>query len=409
MVDGRRWLLRPTAHVTLATTASTVLIHLPIFLLGGLAVLIREDIARFDEARLGAAVSVFFGASALASVVGGRLSEARGPRLGMVAAALLSAGALLALATTSSLAGIFAASAFGGAANGIGQPASNLGLARGIRRARQGFAFGIKQASVPLASLLAGFSVPLIGLTLGWRWTFVAAVLVAAAVIALVPRRFAPPASRTTGAEVATDAPRPALLLLAAGAGFGSAAANSLAAFTVLTVVATGIAAGPAGYLLALGSAAGVTARVLTGWRADQRGHAHLPVVARMLMIGTLGYLLLAAGNLHPALLVLGVVTAFAAGWGWPGLLAFAIVRLHPGAPGLASGIVLAGGTAGAVVGPLLFGFVARAGSFTWAWLTAAALSTAGAGLVWVGRRTVRAAVAGGRMQRPPGARRPPS
>ncbi len=409
MADGRRRLLRPTAHVTLATTASTVLIHLPVFLLGGLAVLIREDIASFDEARLGAAVSVFFGASALASVVGGRLSEARGPRLGMIAAALLSAGALLALAATSSLAGVFVASAFGGAANGIGQPASNLGLARGIRRARQGFAFGIKQASVPLASLLTGLSIPLIGLTLGWRWTFAVAVLLAVAVIALVPRRFAPAAQRATGTGIATDAPRPALLLLATGAGLGSAAANSLAAFTVLTLVAAGITAGPAGYLLALGSAAGVTARVLTGWRADRRGHAHLPVVARMLAIGTLGYLLLAVGDLHPALLVVGVVTAFAAGWGWPGLLAFAVVRLHPGAPGLASGIVLAGGTAGAVVGPLLFGVVARVGSFSWAWLTAAALSLAGAALVWTGRRTVRAAVAGGRMQKPPGAPTPPT
>ena len=409
MPDGLKRLRRPTTHVTVAATASTVLIHLPVFLLGGLAVLIREDIVRFDEARLGTAVSVFFGASALASIVGGRLSEAQGPRLGMIAAAVLSAGALLALATTSSLAGIFAASALGGAANGIGQPASNLGLARGIRRARQGFAFGIKQASVPLASLLAGVAIPLIGLTLGWRWTFASAVLLVVVVIALVPRRFGPAAPRSTGTDVATDAPRPALLLLAAGAGFGSAAANSLAAFTVLTVVAAGITAGPAGYLLALGSAAGITARVLTGWRADRRGHAHLPVVARMLAIGTLGYLLLAVGHLHPALLVVGVVTAFASGWGWPGLLAFAVVRLHPGAPGLASGIVLSGGTAGAVIGPLLFGFVARAGSFTWAWLIAAVLSMAGAALVWSGRRAVRAAVSGGRMQRPPRANRPPT
>ncbi len=403
MTEGPGGLRRPSVHVTAATTASTVLIHLPVFLLGGLAVLIRDDLADFDEARLGAAVSVFFGVSALASVLGGRLSEARGPRLGMIIAAGLSAGSLVALATASSLTGIVAASALGGAANGVGQPASNLGLARGIRRVRQGVAFGIKQASVPLASLLVGFSVPLIGLTLGWRWTFAAGAALVVGVIVLIPRRFGPaPARPTTG--VATDAPRRSLALLAVGAGFGSAAANSLATFAVLTAVAYGLGAGTGGYLLALGSAAGVSARVVTGWRADRRGRAHLPVVAGMLVGGAFGYLLLAAGVLHPAVFAIGVVTAFASGWGWPGLMAFAVVRLHPSSPGMASGIVLAGGTAGAVVGPLVFGLIARDASFTAAWLLAAALSAVGAALVWFGRRTVSAAVTDGRMQAPPGA-----
>jgi ABC-type oligopeptide transport system substrate-binding subunit len=42
---GRGGPTTAASHVTAATTASTVLIHLPVFLLGGLAVLIREDLA----------------------------------------------------------------------------------------------------------------------------------------------------------------------------------------------------------------------------------------------------------------------------------------------------------------------------------------------------------------------------
>lgn len=402
MTAGWRRLTHRSARVTAAATASTVLIHLPVFLLGAMAVFIRDDVPAFDEVLLGAGVSVYFAVSAAASVVGGRAAELHGPRRGLLWAALLSAVALLVIGAAPSETWLLAAGALGGVANGLGQPSSNLGLARGVRGDRQGLAFGIKQSSVPMASLLTGIAVPLIALTLGWRVTCGVAALLAIGVVAIMPRDFGPaPGPARVG--VSTEAPRRALLLLAGGAGLGAAAAASMATFAVLSAVASGIGAGTAGYLFAAGSGAGVISRLVIGRQADIRGERHLPVVTRLLVVGALGYMLLAAGGLHSAVVLAGMVLAFALGWGWPGLLAFAVVRLHPGAPGAASGVVLAGGTAGAVVGPLLFGYLARDASFAWAWGIAAMFSLVGAAFVEGARRTIRTAIVDGRMQRPVG------
>lgn len=383
---------RLTLRIAVATAASTVLIHLPIFLLGALAVLIQADLPGFDEARLGATTSVFFGTSAVASLLGGRQAQAAGPRRGMLVAALLSALSLGLAAAAGGLVVLMIATAVAGAANGIGQPASNLGIARGVRPGRQGLAFGIKQCSVPFAGLLAGLSIPLLGLVIGWRWTFALAAALALPIALLVPRRFASPAG-TAAARGAAEPSRRVRGLVAAGAGFGSAAANSLGGFAVLSIVAAGYGSASAGYLAALGGVAGVTARLTAGWRADRRGRGHLRVVTAMLACGAVGFVLLGFGDAHPAVLVLGVLTAYGAGWGWPGLLAFAVVRLHPRNPAVATGLMQSGAMTGSVVGPLVFGLVAAGGSFRLAWLLAAGSTAIGAGLILLASRAVRRAI----------------
>ena len=57
--------------------------------------------------------------------------------------------------------------------------------------------------------------------------------------------------------------------------------------------------------------------------------------------------------------LVAGVVLGFGLGWAWPGLMNFAVVRLHPQAPAAATSITQTGVYAGGCLGPLGLGAVA--------------------------------------------------
>jgi MFS family permease len=141
---------------------------------------------------------------------------------------------------------------------------------------------------------------------------------------------------------------------------------------------------GMAGLLLALGSAAGITVRVLFGHLADKLESGRLRLVAGMLGVGTVGFLLLASGVVP--LLVIGVILAFAAGWGWPGLFNFAIVKTNPRAPAAATGITQTGASSGAAAGPLAFGFVVEGSSFGTAWLLYGALALVAAVTILIGR-----------------------
>ena len=355
----------------------------PAFLTGGLAVQIRAELG-FGEGALGLAVAVFFATSALASVVFGRVVERVGSSLGMRLAVAVSAASLLAVsALAGSWWGLVACLVLGGLGNSISHPATHLFLAREVPQGRQGLAFGVKQAAIPVATLLAGLAVPSVATTVGWRWAFAGAAALALCVALLVPGGGEGGIRRVKDAR-AGDVPLAPLVLLALGIGLGSAAANPLGAFTVESAVAAGIEVGTAGLLLALGSATGIAVRVLFGHVADKLKSGRLRIVAGMLGIGTVGFVLLASGVVP--LLVIGVVLAFAAGWGWPGLFNFAIVKTNPRAPAAATGITQTGASSGAAAGPLAFGFIVEGASFGTAWLLYGALALVAAVTILVGR-----------------------
>src|SRR5215213_10489907 len=67
---------RPLRAATSALT-TTIAVSIPVFLVGGLAVQIGDELG-FSPAGLGLAVSAYFGASALASVPAGALVERYG-------------------------------------------------------------------------------------------------------------------------------------------------------------------------------------------------------------------------------------------------------------------------------------------------------------------------------------------
>ena len=375
--------------VLLAVAVATATV-LPAFLTGGLAVQVRGDMG-FGEAALGLAVAVFFVASSVLSALMGRIVERIGAHRGMRLAAAGSAAALLGVALLArSWGGLVACLLLGGLANAISHPATHLYLAREVPAGRQGLSFGIKQSAIPAATLLAGLAVPAVALTFGWRWAFAGGAALALAVALVAPAGEAPVKSgarqRLKEAR-AGDVRAASLVLLALGIGLGSAAATPLGAFIVESSVAAGIREGHAGLLLALGSAVGIVVRVSLGHFADGMSGGRLRLVAAMLGVGVVGFVLLATGA--AGLLVIGTLLAFGAGWGWPGLFNFAVVRSNPGAPAAATGITQTGASGGAALGPLLFGVVVEASSYGVAWLACGAMALAALVAILLGRRMV--------------------
>ncbi|RKN24032.1 MFS transporter [Micromonospora musae] len=375
----------PTRPVRASASAIVVTIAcvLPVFLVGGLAVQLGEDLS-FSPAGLGLVVSVYFGVGALASVPSGALAERYGPAVVARAGILLSTACLLAVATLArSYPVLLGLMAVGGVANALGQLASNAALARHVPPHRQGLSFGVKQAAIPVSTLLAGAAVPTIALTVGWRWAFVAAGGAALATLLAVPGREGrgsrragrTPAGRGTGA----------LVVIGVAATLAAGAANALGTFVVDSAAGRGLAPALAGLTLTLGSAVCVVARIGSGWLADRRSGGHVAVIAAMLLVGAGGLGLLAVGGVAP--LVVGVVLGFGLGWAWPGLLNFAVVRLHPQAPAAATSITQTGVYAGGCLGPLGLGAMAARLGYPAMWGTAALSMLVAAALMLTGSR----------------------
>jgi predicted MFS family arabinose efflux permease len=370
---------------------------LPAFMTGALAVQIGADVG-LDLTDLGGLYAVLFGTSAVLSTPTGRLVQGWGWPAGIRLSAAASGLTLVAMALLPGewwarwwpVAILFAV---GGASSAMSQAASNLALARSVPPERYGLVFGLKHTAVPAAAMLGGLAVPTIGVTVGWRWAYVAAAAMAAVILASVPAdRFAVGRAQRTAdaASLRNRTPTPALAALASAAALGHTGGDALAAFVVPYAVSVGVSEGPAGLMLTLGSAAGLVVRLISGWLIDRRQTAGLAWLAALLGGGAVGIATMAAGG-RPWLLAGGVL-AFAAGWGWAGLLSFVVVRANPESAALASGMTNTGKYLGAGGGPLLFGFLADQTSFATAWWVVAAAMAGGAVVVALLRRT-----AGGR------------
>ncbi len=379
-------------RVMAASLVSVTAMALPSFLVAALAVQMRAQL-HFDPAELGAVIAVYSASSAVVSVPGGRWADQiGGSRMLRVGAVVAAAAMLLVALVVGSWPALALVMVPAGAASAVGQTASNLFLSRRVRPSRQGLAFGIKQAAVPMASLLAGAAVPTLALTVGWRWAFVAGGCLAAVSVWLIPRSRRSvatlrAAARARRARVAWGP----LLLLALGFGLALAAASSLGAFLVLSAVAGGVGKAQAGLLAVAAGAAGVVARILVGYLADQRPGRHFGVTIGMVATGAGGLLLLtlAAALRLPALFVPGGLIAFGIGWGWNGLFNYAVVLTHPSAPAHATGVTQVGGRLGSVVGPLLFGIVAAHAGYAPAWSVTALLALLGAAVLALARNAL--------------------
>lgn len=365
---------------------------LPVFLLGAQSVLVGRDLD-FGERGLGVAVGVFFAAAAVTSIAAGPLADRVGRRTAIVVSGAIVMTSALGIALGARSYGVLLAfMVVGGVGNATMQLSANASLSHSVPRGRQGFAFGVKQSAVPASILLGGLAVPTVGILVGWRWTYAAAA--AATVLVILAGIRGRPEPGGGGARVhgGEHAPRVALLLTGVAATLANSATNSLAAFLPAWAFRSGISPGRAGLLLAAGAALCVSARILTGLAADRRDGRNLPVVAGHFLLGAAGLLLLSHAGVP--YLVIGALLGFAFGWSWPGLLIFAVVRVGRDSPAAASGAVQAGGAAGGAVGPVAFGLVLSATTYSTAWLAASAAMVCAGVVVLCARHVFRADLA---------------
>ena len=371
-------------------SSALVLVALPFFMVGGLAVQIKEELS-LTEASLGAAVTIGFLSGALAAPFGGRFADRVGPKRAVYIGCAISTIALLSLGLVASeWATMVAFLCVGGVAVALTDPGLAILVGETIPTPRQGLAFGIKEASIPAATLVAGLAVPTVALTVGWRWAFLIAVVPLGLVLGLLPRL---PAADMTGhptPPTRQETPPPparrrALLLAAVAAALGTTAASGVGIFLTDSAVAMGMAPGNAGLLLAVGSLAGICARVGTGALADRTGGPQFKLIATMLAVGAVTMSLGGTGN--TLLLILGTIGAFTGGWAWTGIYFLSLVNTFPDRPGAVAGIGTAGLGVGNAAGPVLFGLAAGTWSFGAAWVGAGVVAGLAALLMARARR----------------------
>lgn len=371
--------------VAAAAVAVTVTGVLPVYLVSILVVQVGGELG-FGAGRLGALVGGFFGCSALAALASGQVGRGAGSTVVVRTAALLSTACLvgvgLAARDTTVLALVLLVA---GVANGIGQPASNALIAAVVPSGRQGLAFGAKQAAIPVSTLLGGLAVPLLALPFGWRSVFLVAgalgLLSAAAVPTAPDARLAAGPAPSAAAGPFRLAP---LLVLSTGLLFAAGTGNALGTFFVAAAVAAGEQAGTAGLLAAVAGSTGAVTRVVLGLLADRYAGRWLLVVAVLVAVGGAGHAMLATGD--RALLAVGVVIGYCAGWAWAGLTMYAVVRMHPDSAARATGVTQTGLALGAALGPTAFGAVVDHTSYATAWLATTVCSLLAGATIALGR-----------------------
>lgn len=365
----------------------------PVFLLGAGFVQMSEEFG-FSATGLGVLTASFWLTASVASPLLGRVVERigwrRAIRINAIASSLLLITIAVTARSTVTLGALLMASA---SMYGFANPSANLALAEAVDPRRRALMFGLKHAGIPSSTLLAGLAVPLVMVSFGWRWAYVLASVLGLVVLALVPAQKDSPVM-----PGANQDPRRSLVPLtmrrlvafATGVALATWAATSLGTYLVAAAVDIGYSESGAGMLLFAGSVASITGRLIAGHVTDRLGSKGFTGVATMVSMGAIVFALLATAT-GPWFAVL-IIAAFATGWGWPGLMTYAVVNANLGTVAASSAITQAGVFLGAGAGPLVLGWVADEWSFSAAWLVVAgALAMSAAIVSLVGRSAVTA------------------
>ncbi|MGJ9413912.1 CynX/NimT family MFS transporter [Aeromicrobium sp. CF4.19] len=364
----------------------TALGVLPAFLVGAVAVQLRDDLG-LRTSDIGMCASALFLTTGILARPTGSAVQRFGADRGLLAAACVTTVSLVIISFAQSLWTLAVGLGIAGVANALAQPAANLRISRTVGPQRLGLAFGIKQSSIPLATLLCGLAVPTISLWLGWRTAFrIAAIVALCLACAAIRCR----AGSTDAAHSSPDAPTPwaplsrrGLLTLSIAGALGAASCTSLGVFLVDSAIQSGSSATAAGVVFVVISAAGIMLRIILGWVVDRFPHVDpLHLVATLLGIGVAGFIALAVGDI--TMIALGGFLAYCAGWSWTGIMHCVVVRASMARAASATGVLQSGLSLGAAAGPLTFGYVAQEVSFGTAWIAAAGVSAVAALLIYV-------------------------
>ena len=365
--------------------AAAVSVALPGFLVGGLSVQIRDEFG-VSEGPYGWAMSTYFLAATTGSILLGRLAQVIGPRRQLTLALLGAAGVDLCIALfADNFQKMIAFLAIAGICNAAAQTAVNLGLAQ-AGLPRLGLAIAVKQSGMPAASMLSGLAVPAIALTLGWRWAFGAAAVVALSALVGVQQTITASVSTTASEESQPSSPFSALVVAGVAAMFLSFGAGALNAWVVESGVDAGLGKGSAGLMLSVGAALGIAIRVGWGMRLDHMARHPFIVAGIMALGGAIGVLGLSyrLSSVH----IIATVLAFSGGWIWPVFLNFGVVRANEGRAASSTGVTQTGVYLGVFAAPLTAGAIIERSGYPTMWVvTASAMAIGGLLMARVSRR----------------------
>ncbi len=328
----------------------------------------------FDAGRLGIGTAVYFGVAAAAAQSVARIVSRIGAQRGLQVGAVFSLLGSLAAATATTWVAFLVAVGCAGLANAFMQVSTNIVLAIDAAFDRQGMSFGAKQGAVPLSSAAAGILLPSVGVALGWRWPFVFAIGLAVVVFFLAPHVEDRPTQRSNRRQHDRPPLSMALKLLAVGGAFGGAAGNAVSLFLVPAAVDIGTSEATAGTILAVGSMLVFVLRVGVGASADRAGstgHVEMTIILFLGAIASFGLAFVTS----PAVFTIVMPLALLGSWGWPGLIYFTVVRIHPDETARASGVILASNLTGTLVGPTVVSQLADRGNYVAAWIFVATLA----------------------------------
>lgn len=343
----------------------------------------------FGDSQLGVIAALYFVSGALLGPHGGRLIDRLGPAFGLRATGVIVIACMLVTASAQSFPMLLVGAFVGATSMALATSASNVVLVHHVSEKQRGFAFGLKQSAVPLAAMVSGLALPLIALRAGWRWAFVVMIVFPVASLLLAPST--PVEHRSRAERRVARARPPRALYLLAGVGLCAATAvGTLSPFLVRAAIEAGFSTGSAGLLLSVAAGTLVVSRVFWGLVIDRTGANPVWVICALLAVGTLGYSLLASGTV--VLFAIGAVVAYAFGWAWPGVQFLAGIRVWPGNPGEATGVLQTGAFIGATIGPLIFGFLVERIGFSTGYACSACVAAVAAGLAaWIARNADRA------------------
>ncbi len=178
--------------------------------------------------------------------------------------------------------------------------------------------------------------------------------------------------------------------MLAIGGAFAGATGNSLAVFVVDAFHDVGFSESGAATVLAVGSGAAIVSRLAVGKIIDRRRSDGYDELMTLMVAGSVGFVVAASAGSNSTMLIIGIVAAFAAAWGWPAVIYHTAVQNSDVPPATATGFVLTGVFTGTIVGPPILGLIADSAGFRWSWALSAVLIGLSAGLVATSRATGR-------------------
>ena len=334
--------------------------------------------ADFDisRARVGLLISVFFGATGLGSILGGRLTDRLGARRVVAADLTLVAACSATGAWADSYAVLLVMSVISGAGYAWANAGTNLVIARHIPARRRTVAMSVKTAGVPgMAGLAAALATPAAS-RWSWHavWWSIALVSLLAAVVAWTMLDDDRPAAGV----LASNSPLPrgfwwfpvaAFLLVGGSQPFFSWLVPYLEEGLELS-------AGSAGAIASVATGVGLIHLVVNGVVDDRRGPRHRVVrIAVFAGVAAAGGCAVASGlKLGPAPVAVGAAVGLAAQLAAIGTMHAALVDRAPRAVARATGVTMTGYYLGALVSPFGFGALVDAtGSYGWAWLAMSA------------------------------------